>query len=434
MLNLNIWFVSTSIFNVLCSTIFLYPHGLWNGNFGEIGDQVWHARWCDPLLATIQPTFGFIEIVCLTHGEFWQTPSNHLKGTKCPACSCEMQKADTFKEKCGQLAVNYWRALKRREAGLSEVKIFEEGYVRNSREINEIMVSGVKFPNVEEAVRVLSPHASSKTIVRWIREGMTPEEAFEAIPNPGYANGIIYLITYRASGKQYVGLTIQTLDRRWKYHIEQALAGQIKGAESLHAAVREFGPDSFDIEQIDQGITKKDLEMKERVWIKTLGTLIPSGYNISRGGTSGGSNGKPTLIDGIRFDSVKEAACYLAETRGISPEAAKGRLRHKRVDIKTPAKPGESLVKTPVYKAWSRIVHGVLNPNSKEFIPGIEVHAPWLEFQEFYRDVKNPPAGGMALTRLDKSKGFYPDNCAWLSKSEASKINASYMKEKGTLV
>ena len=39
----------------------------------------------------------------------------------------------------------------------------------------------------------------------------------------------------------------------------------------------------------------------------------------------------------------------------------------------------------------------------------------------------------MAFTRLDKAKGFYPDNCAWLSKSEASKLNASYMKEKGTL-
>lgn len=106
------------------------------------------------------------KILCPAHGEFWQTPSNHLKGTKCPACACEMQKANTFKEKCSDLGVDYWRALKRREAGLSEEKIFEEGYVRNSREINEIAVFGLKFPNLEEAVRVLSPHASSTTIGR----------------------------------------------------------------------------------------------------------------------------------------------------------------------------------------------------------------------------------------------------------------------------
>jgi hypothetical protein len=374
------------------------------------------------------------KIVCPAHGEFWQTPGNHLKGTKCPACSCEMQKADTFKEKCNGLGVDYWRALKRREAGLPEEKIFEEGYVRKSREINEITVFGVKYPNLKEAARILNPHASTSTIARWITEGKTPEEAFGSIPNPGYANGIIYLITHRDSGKKYVGLTIQTLDRRWRYHIKQALAGYIKGAESLHAAIREFGPYSFEIRAIDRGTTKQDLERKERDWIKRFNTLVPNGFNISRGGVSGGSSGKPTVVDGIRFDSVKKAAHYLAETREISPEAAKGRLRHNRIDVKTPAKPGESLVKTPVYKAWSRIVHGVLKPNSKEYIPGLELHEPWFEFQEFYKDVGNPPINGMAFTRLDKSRGFYPDNCAWLSKSEASKLNALYMKEKGTLV
>src|SRR5262249_17070017 len=159
----------------------------------------------------------------------------------------------------------------------------------------------------------------------------------------------------------------------------------------------------------------------------------PHGFNISRGGVSGGSNRKPTLVDGLRFASVKKAAAYVSETRGISLEAATARLRHNRIDVKTPAKPGESLVKTSVYKAWSRILHGDLNPKSKEYIPGVALHPPWRDFTAFYQDVGPPPAQGMAFTRLDKAKGFYPDNCAWLSKSEASKLNASYMKEKGTL-
>jgi len=374
------------------------------------------------------------KIICSIHGAFWQAPSNHLRGSKCPPCARERRKVDTFKEKCKALGVDYWRALKRREAGLPEEKIFEEGYVRNAREANEITVFGVKYPNLEEAIRVLNPPASSATIGRWIKKGMSPEEAFACIPNPGYANGIIYLAMHRASGKQYVGLTIQTLERRWKYHIEQASAKHIKGAESLHAALRAYGRDAFEIRQIDEGTTKKDLERKEQHWIKVLGTLTPHGYNISRGGVSGGSNRKPTVVDGLRFDSVKKATEYVSETRGISLEAAKGRLQHNRIDVKTPTKPGESLVKTPVYKAWSRILHGVLNPKSKEYIPGVALHAPWRDFAAFYHDVGHPPAQGMAFTRLDKAKDFYPDNCVWLSKSEASKINASYMKEKGTLV
>jgi predicted GIY-YIG superfamily endonuclease len=373
------------------------------------------------------------KIFCSEHGEFWQTPSNHLRGTKCQICSCKNRKESTFKKKCNELGVDYWRALKRREAGLPEEKIFEEGYVRNSRKIGEIKVFGVNYPNLEEAVRRLNPPASSHTIGRWIREGMTPEEAFERIPNPGYANGVIYLITHTASGKQYVGLTIQTLERRWKYHVEQALAGYIKGDESLHYAIRQYGLDAFEIRQIDQGISKENLENKEKQWIKKLRTLVPFGYNISSGGVSGGSNKKTTYIDGIYFESVEKAAEYLSATRNISLCAAKKRISQGRVDVKTLAKPGESLIKTKAYKTWSRIIHGALNPKSKEYIPGLEIYAPWRNFENFLQDVGNPPEQGIAFSRLDKDKGFFPDNCAWLTKSESSKINVNYMKQKGKL-
>ena len=87
--------------------------------------------------------------------------------------------------------------------------------------------------------------------------------------------------------------------------------------------MRLSGPwtDAFDVQQIDQGTTKKGLEQKERQWIKTYGTLIPDGYNISPGGESGGSLRKPTIIDGLHFESVKEAIAYVARTRQINLDA-----------------------------------------------------------------------------------------------------------------
>lgn len=373
-------------------------------------------------------------IICPKHGEFWQTPSNHLKGTKCPECAKDILKTNTFKKKCNELGIDYWRTLKRREAGLAEEKIFEEGYVRNTREVNEITVYCVTYPNLREAIRVLKPSASSHTISRWLESGMSPEEAFERVANPGYANGIIYRITNKSTGKEYVGLTIQTLERRWNDHIQQAMAGYIKGTDSLHAAIREFGPDDFIVLQIDSGTAKNDLEKKERYWIKKLGTLSPHGYNISSGGVSGGSNKKAVEIDGVRFESVGIAAQYISETRKISLDAAKARLRSGRINAKSPAKPSMSLIKTPAYKAWSRIFHGVLNSRSKEYISGLGVYAPWSDFESFLKDVGQPPEAGMAFARLDKSEGFYPNNCAWLSKSEASRINAAYMSSQGTLV
>jgi hypothetical protein len=371
------------------------------------------------------------KIICPKHGPFWQSPNNHLRGTKCPKCAKKIAYSKSFKQQCCDAGVDYWRALKRREANLSEEKIFDDNFIRNSREINEIIVNGVKYPNLEEAVRILKPPASSATINRWIRDGMSPEEAFARVPNPGYSKGVIYLITHIPDGKQYVGLTVQSLERRWQYHIEQSSSSNIKSDQSLHAAIREFGPSCFFVQQIDQGTTKDDLESKERNWIEKLNTIAPQGYNISPGGVSGGANGRPVVIDEIRFDTVKLAAEYVAETRDVSIVAAKRRIAKNRIDVRKPAKPGESLVGTQAYKVWSRIVHGVLNPKSKDYISGVELHDRWHDFRNFLKDVGQPPKAGMAFARKDKTKGFYPDNCEWMTKSKASRINAAYMKKHG---
>jgi len=369
------------------------------------------------------------EIICKEHGSFYQTPGNHLKGTNCPECAKENKKKRTFKFECKEKGIDYHRALKRRQAGLSDQKIFQKGYIRNERVTNEIEVYGIKYPNLSEAIRTLKPASNATTISRWIREGMSTEEAFERIPNPGYSQGIIYLITNQKNNKKYIGLTIQSLERRWKYHIEQANAGQIKSRESLHADIRKYGKDAFSIEEIERGITKKDLEAKERKWIRTFNTLIPNGYNISRGGVSGGSNKKPTNVDGVQFESVKEAIKYLAETRSISKAAAKRRLLKGRIDVKTRSKPGESLIKTKTYKAWSRIIHGALNPKSKQYIAGLSIYENWRDFNQFYNDVGEPSDPDMCFARINKCEGFFPENCTWMTKSQASKINYKHMED-----
>lgn len=373
-------------------------------------------------------------ITCPLHGNFHQTPNNHLKGRGCPECTRESLKEGTFKQKCEKLGIDYWRALKRRQAGMSEERLFSESYVRATREVGIVTVHGVTYPNMEEVVRALSPPASSATIYRWIASGLTLEEAFSRVPNPGYGDGIVYVVTHGSSHKQYVGITVQSLDRRWEYHLDQARAGYIKNERSLHAAIRKFGAGEFTIEQIDTGSSKGSLEAKERKWIKKLGTLVPHGFNISTGGTSGGSNSRSVTVDGITFSSVKAATEHLAQTRQISLYAAAARIRKGRVDVRRPAKPGESLVKTPAYKVWSRLIHGVMNPKSREYIPGVEILPEWKEFDRFLTANGQPPSKGMAFARLDKSKGYVPENCKWMSKSEASKINAAYMKASGLLV
>lgn len=295
-----------------------------------------------------------IGVKCPTHGIFWQLPSNHLKGNGCPKCTKERANQGTFKQLCKERGVDYWRALKRREAGMSYEKILSKEYVRGQRITSTaIAVHGVEYPNIRAACLALNPVASETSILRWIAKGVSPEVAFSRVPNPGYRNGSIYCVTHKESGKQYIGLTTQTLDRRWRYHQEQAAAGYIKGEASLHAAIREFGVDAFEIKQIDSGKSKVDLEAKERKWIVELNTLAPSGFNLDQGGVSGGSNPRPTTYNGETFRSVHEAVLHLMKVKDIGYEAAKKRLSIGKTEVKKPAKPGESLVKTKLYKAWS---------------------------------------------------------------------------------
>jgi hypothetical protein len=367
-------------------------------------------------------------VICREHGPFAVTPINHRRGSGCPICS------ETIKSKCKRLGVNYHRALKRRQAGMPDDVIFAPEYIREERAVGKVEVFDREYPNLKAAVRELKPPAPRETIGRWIRAGMSPEEAFGRIPNPGVSEGLIYLVTNDLTGKKYVGLTVQTLERRWTYHLEQAAASNIQSDVSLHAAIREFGAASFAIAQIDQGMSKVDLEEKERHWIKNLKTLVPNGYNITLGGESGGSNKQPKEVDGIVFPGAREAAMYISESRGIGFEAAKARLRKGRIDVRTPSPPGQAVTKTAAYRAWSNIVHGSLNVNSKDYVGDVGLENSWKEFDGFLRDVGQPDRPGLCFARIDKTKGFHPNNGRWMSKQEASRINAAYMKQNGLLV
>lgn len=357
-----------------------------------------------------------IVITCPDHGDFRQLPSNHLKGSGCPICAIEERREGTFKEKCAAAGVNYYRALKRREAGMPDEKILQDGYVRSEKVTGTaVTVHGVYYPNIAEACRILEPAASGTTILRWIEGGMSPEEAFDKVPNPGYANGIIYKITQVSTGKMYVGLTIMEIDERWKYHQEQAAAKNIKSDKSLHHAIRSAGSTDFLIEQIDTGQAKSDLEGKEVYWIEKIGTLHPAGFNLNKGGASGGSTPIATIVDKKRFKSRKAAAAYVSKTRRISVHAAKARLRSGNIDIKTPAAAGQSLVKTKEYKAWSGMKDSA-NPRSKYFIPDVGIHEPWRnDFQLWMKEVGPAPSPKHRFCRHDKNLGFFPGNCSWMT-------------------
>ena len=92
---------------------------------------------------------------------------------------------------------------------------------------------------------------------------------------------VVYLVTNKVNGKQYVGQTIRPLLERWRDHC------RLDKGNYFHRAIQKYGSDNFEIRVIDTATSGEELDEKEIYWIKKLDTLVPHGYNIKPGGNVG---------------------------------------------------------------------------------------------------------------------------------------------------
>jgi group I intron endonuclease len=128
-----------------------------------------------------------------------------------------------------------------------------------------------------------------------------------------------YLISNRVNGKQYLGLTKQRLQRRWRGHIHSANAGS---KSAIHAAIRKYGKEAFDFVQIASCLTGKSASRVEIDLIEQYGTKAPKGYNLTDGGD--GVVGLPREII-ERTAAANRGRTHTAEARKRIGEAARGR-------------------------------------------------------------------------------------------------------------
>lgn len=107
---------------------------------------------------------------------------------------------------------------------------------------------------------------------------------------------LVYLLTNLVTGKCYVGKTERTLDIRWDEHLKCA---RYDSSLYLHRAIRKYGKDSFEHIILQECFSKKDLSDLEIMWIDKLKTLVPNGYNMTKGG-DGVLGFKPSLEMNVR--------------------------------------------------------------------------------------------------------------------------------------
>ena len=93
--------------------------------------------------------------------------------------------------------------------------------------------------------------------------------------------GYIYCITNDINNKQYVGKTTDSIDKRFKEHLNDATKERCQN-RPLYRAINKYGKEHFSIKLLEE-CDLQDLELKEIYWINQLNTYS-YGYNATHGG------------------------------------------------------------------------------------------------------------------------------------------------------
>ena len=89
--------------------------------------------------------------------------------------------------------------------------------------------------------------------------------------------GIVYSLTCKLNGKQYVGQTTQSVEKRFKEHARNKKS-------YIGKAIRAYGEDKFVIAILKVCASKEELDRWEKFFIVLLNTKAPHGYNLTDDG------------------------------------------------------------------------------------------------------------------------------------------------------
>lgn len=110
--------------------------------------------------------------------------------------------------------------------------------------------------------------------------------------------GFIYIITNTINGKQYVGQTIQSINKRFDRHC-QYYGSEAENRMAIKLAIHKYGRKNFTIKVLEQCDVEL-LNERETYYIEKFDTYN-SGYNSTRGGQIGN---KPLKLEDVQEEII----------------------------------------------------------------------------------------------------------------------------------
>lgn len=143
--------------------------------------------------------------------------------------------------------------------------------------------------------------------------------------------GFIYKITNKVNGKIYIGQTIMPIKNRMYKHYSQARTG--KGITGIDAAIRKYGKDNFEIEQLVE-CPNEDLNQQEQFYISKYKSF-EDGYNLTIGGQCGTTSLNIDIEEAIKKYNELKTVEKTAKYFGCCAETMSKLLRANGIDIKS---------------------------------------------------------------------------------------------------
>lgn len=142
---------------------------------------------------------------------------------------------------------------------------------------------------LDEKIAASEREREQLQLARWEAAIAASKDAADKIELPVVDNSsasgehVIYVLTCKPTGRQYVGRTNRSAEMRFKEHCTSAVKNKMGSSYMLNDAIRKYGANSFDIKVLYNNLSFEQAVEYEALVIKKYQTLC-YGLNVSPGG------------------------------------------------------------------------------------------------------------------------------------------------------